>query len=279
MDSDFSTLLRTYRKSMGWTQEELAQKWSYSFETISAWERGKRTPGSQEIPRIARFLEVEAEKLAELITSGHLQPSAGAQFPTNSTQAKWKASFETWREVQHIYRNRTEFNSDFSYARLFEQAQTILAAGISLNAIALTYSKDDLFEAVAERDCKITLCFLDPDGKRCAEREEEEDYPPKTLAHLTSINILIMKTVRSRLENASKEKAENLEIRVYDLIPRLNIYLVDDTLMTVQSYGYGRGEDTPTLFLKRKTKGGLFDFYASSAHYIFEHSRSIDSLP
>lgn len=42
MNEDFPTLLKTYRKSMGWTQEELAQKWSYSFETISAWERGKR---------------------------------------------------------------------------------------------------------------------------------------------------------------------------------------------------------------------------------------------
>ncbi len=57
MSSDFSMLLRTYRKSMGWTQEELAQQWSYSFETISAWERGKRTPGKQETLRLAKLLE------------------------------------------------------------------------------------------------------------------------------------------------------------------------------------------------------------------------------
>ncbi len=30
MEADFATLLRTYRKNMGWSQEEMSQKWSYS---------------------------------------------------------------------------------------------------------------------------------------------------------------------------------------------------------------------------------------------------------
>jgi transcriptional regulator with XRE-family HTH domain len=49
VDTNFSLLLRPYRKNMGWTQEELSQKWSYSFETVSAWERRKRIPSKQEI--------------------------------------------------------------------------------------------------------------------------------------------------------------------------------------------------------------------------------------
>ncbi|SRR5258708_19000556 len=63
------------------------------------------------------------------------------------------------------------------------------------------------------------------------------------------------------------------QIMQYDLIPRYNIYMVDDSFMTVQSYAYGRGEDTPTFVLRRREPHGLFEFYASVARYILEHAR------
>lgn len=240
MSSDFSMLLRTYRKSMGWTQEELAQQWSYSFETISAWERGKRTPGKQETLRLAKLLNMDIEKFAEVILGSREHPE---------TASGWKASFETWGELQHIYRTRTEFSRDFPYARMFDESHKILAAGISLNAIALTYSRDALLKAIIEDNCTIQLCFLDPNGMKCAEREEEENYPKRTLADLTSVNILVVKTLYNQIERTSPEHLKNLEIRTYNLTPRFNIYIVDDVLMTVQSYAYGRGEDTPALLL------------------------------
>lgn len=84
-----------------------------------------------------------------------------------------------------------------------------------------------------------------------------------------------MQILRRHIGRTEPERSQNLEIRTYDLTPRFNIYIVDDTLMTVQNYGYGRGGDTPTLLLKRKTRGGLFDFYASAAHYILKHSTPI----
>lgn len=271
MDSNFTSLIRTYRKSMGWTQEDLSQKWSYSFETISAWERGKRTPSNQEIPRLAKFLEMSPEELASTITNSRSQP-----LKRNTQSAnQWETTFETWGELQQIYRNRTDFNRDFSYARMFEHAQSILAIGISLNIIANNYSKDDLAQSIIEENCKIQVCFLDPNGKRCAEREEEENYPARTLADLTNSSILLMQILRGHIGRTEPERSQNLEIRTYDLTPRFNIYIVDDTLMTVQNYGYGRGGDTPTLLLKRKTRGGLFDFYASAAHYILKHSTAI----
>ncbi len=276
MENDFSTLLKTYRKSMGWTQEETSEKWSYSFETISAWERGKRTPSNQEIPRLAKFLGMSTEALASTITNSRAQPLKRNLQGSDPIPTTWKNSFETWGELQQIYRTRTEFNKDFSYAKMFENAQeNILATGISLNAIALTYSRDDLIKIITEQNCTIQLCFIDPNGEKCAEREKEENYTERTLANLTNVNIILMKTLYSQIEKTHPEHTKKLEIRTYDLTPRFNIYIVDDTLMTVQSYGYGRGEDTPTLLLRRKTTGGLFDFYASVARHVLEHSTDI----
>jgi 3-deoxy-D-arabino-heptulosonate 7-phosphate (DAHP) synthase len=53
-------------------------------------------------------------------------------------------------------------------------------------------------------------------------------------------------------------------------------YLSDDILMAVQSYAYERGQATPTLLLKRKMQGGLFDFYKSAAEYILTHSTEME---
>ncbi|MBV9690972.1 MAG: helix-turn-helix transcriptional regulator [Ktedonobacteraceae bacterium] len=278
METNLPTLLRTYRKGMGWTQEEMAQRWSYSYETISAWERGKRRPSNQEIPRLAKLLEISPEELASAIVSnqGQVLPLTDSTLQPQRTQASWKTNFEVWGEVQHIYRNRTEFSREFSYSDMFENAHSILAAGISLNAITLNYSREILQKLIIENQCNIQLCFLDPDGKKCAEREEEEDYPLGTLAGLTRANIIITTVLYNQIKQTSPEHCKHLEVRVYDLAPRLNIYIVDDILMTVQSYGYGRGEEAPVFVLKRKTQGGLFDFYASTAKHILTHSRDIN---
>lgn len=270
MSIEFSELLRTYRKGMGWTQEELSQKWSYSFETISAWERGKRRPGNHEVPRIAKLLGIDAEKLAEILLNSKNGTSS------RHTHTYHTSNFEVWGELQNIYRTRTEFNSDFSYTHMFAQAQSILAVGISLNAIALTYSRNSLREAIFDRRCKLQLCFLDPQGKKCAEREQEEEYNDRILSRLNEMNIRNMQLVKDRISQISPEHTRLLEIRTYDMIPRYNIYIVDNTLMTIQSYAYTRGEDTPTFILTKGTSGGLFDFYASAAQYILAHSKEIN---
>jgi len=274
-EDTFATLVRTYRKNMGWTQEQLSEHWSYSFETISAWERGKRTPSNQEIPRLAKFLEISPEEMSEIVVNSRVKSSKNTSATTRQQSSKWKANFETWEEFQHIYRTRTEFNRDFSYPQMFENAQTILAAGISLNSISLTHGREDLVKAVLERNCRVQLCFLDPDGKKCTEREEEESYKIGSLAYLNRTNMQIIKGAINIIEHQCPERSNNIEIRVYDLTPRFNIYIVDSKVITVQSYAYGRGEDTPILLLQKKTNGGLFDFYASAAQHILDHSTDV----
>lgn len=263
---------------MMWTQEEMARQWSYSFETISAWERGKRTPSSQEIPRLAKFLEMEPEQVAEIVLASRKLVISPVNKPLESYEARseWKASMETWGELLNIYRTRTDFNKEFSYPRMFENAHSILAAGISLNAIALNYDREILIRQILDNNCVIQLCFLKPWAERCREREEEERHPKDLLSNLTDTNIKLISLVKTRVEKVDKAKVSSIAIKVYDMIPRFNIYIVNDTLMTVQHYAFGRGEETPILVLKRKTRGGLFDYYLSAAQHILEHSQDIN---
>jgi Domain of unknown function (DUF5919) len=159
-----------------------------------------------------------------------------------------------------------------------KNAHSILATGISLSAIARGDEREEIPRLILENNCPIQLCFLDPLGKRCTEREEEENQDPGVLSKTTDGNIFYIKRIRDRIAKTNKEQSKLLEIRTYDMIPRYNIYIVDDTLMTVQSYAYGRGQETPTLVLEKKGDGGLFDFYASAAKHIYKHSKDIGDV-
>src|SRR5260370_826607 len=124
----FPERLKIYRKTMGWTQEELAKQWSYSFETISAWERGKRKPNGEKI-----------------------------------------------------------------------------------------------FRSITEKKSTYNLCFLDPNGIYCAEREREEGHVQGSLSALTHLNISNMETIRKSISSIDADSSKQLQIMTYDLPPRFNI--------------------------------------------------------
>ncbi|MHB8599773.1 MAG: DUF5919 domain-containing protein [Ktedonobacteraceae bacterium] len=273
----FPERLKNYRKMMGWTQEELAKEWSYSSDAISAWERSIRTPNGQQIPRIARLLEIHPEELMKSINLVHDRSNShkGNMLTLDKDERDMRSALEAWGELQHIYPNRTEFNREIPYVGMFEKAHDIFASGISLNAITLNYGRENIVKAVLERKTTISLCFLDPDGANCAEREREERYSPGQLATLTHLNISIMENTRNYIRRFDPDSAQRLKLMIYDLPPRFNLYVFDDIRLVVESYGYVRGEDTPTFALQRQSDNGLFNFYASQARHIFEQAKPI----
>ncbi len=273
----FPERLKAYRKAMGLTQAELAKRWVYSFETISSWERGKRNPSVQQIPRIAHLLGITSEALTQSIDPnlGSLRALRNQEPPTQETMQEWTSALGTWGELEHIYRDRTELNRDFSYPRMFENTHDILAVGISLNAIAMNYSRAEIINSIIGNQRTYRLCFLDPKSVYCAEREREEDIPQGSLADLTHLNILNMEIIQKQISKISPEGTKQLQLLTYDLPPRYNIYVVDDSIMTLQSYAYGRGEDTPVFVLRRQSSNGLFGFYASVAKHILARAKPI----
>lgn len=265
----FATLLCTHRKSLGMTQEQLAAQWNYSKETISSWERGKRSPSTRDLPRLAHLFGMDQEELF------HYMVNKDPEF-FSEKRSRLGDAFDLWGELQHIYRSRTDFNRDFSYPKMIEQAKYLLAVGLSLNAIALNYNREQMIDALVQRGCQYDLCFLDPDGTFCSVREQEEGYTTGILSDLTRLNINNVRAIQQFIKKVAPPCSDHLQIRLYDLPPRMNIYIVDDTLMAVQFYLYGRGEDTPTFVLKRQTDRGLFDYYASAARCVFEQARPIE---
>lgn len=270
----FSDRLKNYRKVMGWTQEQLAKEWAYSTEAISAWERGVRVPGSQQLPRIANLLQIAPDELMQSLNTKRGKTNAQGTVPVIDEEGlKWKSALETWGEIQNIYRDRSKLSRGFSYPRAFEEAHDICVIGISLNAIALSHSREEIIRSVIEKSTTYTLCFLDPDGAQYAEREREENLPQGFLASLIRFNLKNVESILNDISKRSPESVEQFKLLTYDFLPRYSIYMFDNTLMTVQSYAYGRGEDTPCFLLQRQSQSGLFEFYATAVRHIIENAK------
>lgn len=275
----FPERLKAYRRIHGLSQGELARQWGYVHNTVSSWESGRRKPATQDIPRLAQLLAVSVEELVQSLdaTNGKSQ----AQRPMHSindeeVKATQERTLRAWGEIVGIYTNRTDFNRDHSYASYFDTAHEILAVGISLNAVALNFSREDIIKLVTEKQCSISLCFLNPRGSHCAEREQEESYEKGTLAVLTQLNIENMKATYRRIDQIDPDLAKNLSLNMYDASPKFNAYLVDNQFLTIQWYTQRRGEDTPIFVLKRNSTEGLFEFYASAVRFVLEHSTPIE---
>lgn len=270
----FSDRLKNYRKVMGYTQEQLAKEWAYSTDAISAWERGVRFPSSQQLPRIAKLLKLAPEELVQSLNTNRGKTNIQSSVPTIEEEGvEWKNALETWGEIQNIYRDRSRLSREFSYPEAFEAAHDISVIGISLNAIALTYSREEIVRSVIEKGTTYTLCFLDPEGKQYAEREREENLPQGFLASLIRFNLKNVESIRAEIAKRSPESVEQFRLLIYDFLPRYSIYMFDDVHMTVQAYAYGRGEDTPCFLLQRQSPNGLFEFYATAVRHIIENAK------
>lgn len=267
MTQRFSQRLKAYRRLNGYKQETLARVWDYSAETISAWEREKRQPGSQEIPRIAHLLGINTNELIESIEEQHDRKK---QKQPHELLAQ--RHLNTQNELLHVYQNRMAFGRDYSYAALFEQAHEIMAVGISLNAIAMHYPREKIVEQVVEKGCVLTLCFLNPDGFYCGVRELEEHHKEGRLRELIRLNI---ENIEATIATIPPEYGSQVHILTYDLPCRFNMYIFDDSFLTAQFYMYARGEDTPLYVYQRKEPNGLFEFHVSAARQILEHAKPL----
>ena len=178
------------------------------------------------------------------------------------------------QDVIAVYATRSEFISNMPAHRLFDQARSIRACGLSLNLLCQQYSEHSL-RRLAEGGTSIQCLFLDPDGVAIRQREEEENYSPGTLSELTRINI---RSLQDRVLNLLPEEARSrLEIATYDETIRFNIILVDDEIGIVQPYLPAlRGIDSPTFVLRRKWENqGLYPMFEAIVSALWTRARTM----
>ncbi len=119
---NLSQNLIQYRKSMGLTQAELAEKLNYSDKAVSKWERGESFPDLYVLKQIADFYEVSIDTLIDKpkqIKNGKNQPFARTKqiiIALCSVGITWLVAVCCSTFLDIIFENLTETWLSFIYA-------------------------------------------------------------------------------------------------------------------------------------------------------------------
>jgi hypothetical protein len=167
-----------------------------------------------------------------------------------------------YADLSAAFATRSEFLEQMPPHAIFDKADSIQAAGLSLNMLCQQYG-DRRLRVLLERGATLRLLFLDPEGVWIKARESEERLSSGALSALTTLNMQMIDRLRSELSDAARD---NIEVRVYDDVVRFNIAIVDGRRCIVQPYlPLIRGVDSPTLVIDRKGEGvGMFATFAQA---------------
>lgn len=255
--------LAAARMSRGLSSEEFAELlepllgWPVTASAVEAWETTAVPPGD---------VLVAAGLVTHENPSSVPEPYAG--------DLVGQIIGDRFSDVTAVYAMRSEFVSNVPTAALFNDAQDVRAAGLSLNVICQQYSEPKLRDNI-EAGATYQCAFLDPAGRAIKAREIEEGYPPGHLSALTELNIqTLVQRVRNKL---SPEARERLQIRTYDEVIRFNILLIDGQTCVIQPYlPEGRGVDSPTIVVSRRwPTAGLYPMFDQVFAALWERSQIV----
>jgi hypothetical protein len=101
-------------------------------------------------------------------------------------------------DVTAVYPTRAEFTFAMPPHTLFDGAQDIRMAGLSLNLLCQQYP-DNRLHRLVESGTTLHCLFLNPEGEAIQAREREEGYRDRHLTTLTRLNIETITRLRDRL--------------------------------------------------------------------------------
>jgi Domain of unknown function (DUF5919) len=214
-----------------------------------------------------------ARQLFEPCPAGGLPAPAASMAGHVSSASHATAAQVGIADVAAVFASRSDFVSQVQPKALFDGAQRIRAAGLSLNLICQQLPDQDLRRLLLD-GTQLNCLFLDPKGEAIKAREREEEYPPGHLSGWTSLNIDVLCRIRDRLPSGAQDR---MRLWVYDETIRFNIVLVDDRTCVVQPYlPQARGIDSPTLLIRRNSApGGLYPIFEQVYDALQERSKQL----
>ena len=174
------------------------------------------------------------------------------------------------KDVVAVYTSRSEFVHELPPHRLFDAAERIRIAGLSLNLLCQNYP-DRALRELLESGTVVECLFLDPEGEYIKQRDQEEGHKPGLLGTLTQINIQALQSAKAKL---SAEAHDNLKIRVYDEPVRFNITIIDERQCIVQPYlPDARGVESPTIVTEKQDEPGLYDTFVQVFTFLWDRAK------
>lgn len=176
-------------------------------------------------------------------------------------------------EVKRVYAKRASMSQDYDLPSLVAGSKMIRCIGISNTELTAKMDPDAIIYALSN-GADIEIVFLDPDGINTKRREEEEHQESGRISNITKTNMGYSKNLRRRLPDNLKE---NYRIYVYDEVPRLNIILLDSTLILQYYANSIPGLKNPCFVIeKQDDESPLFEFCLSVFNSLKDSANEIE---
>jgi transcriptional regulator with XRE-family HTH domain len=258
LTESFPERLKKYRKSQGWTQQELAKQWSFSTETISSWERGIRTPSIQQIPHLADVLTISTDELVEAI-NGRL-----------GDHGKQEIDFNDPKQSSSIVGFRNQKDCEFYIREAARRSRkvkilTIRGEQYFVGSKSLLYN---LCTSKRAKDTTIEVLVLSPEADHITEELA------KKLQHSSAEEI--REKMRLALEHLKylARRNGNFEVRCYNEKPNFKL-LMFDNLMFVSSFAGEEPKNDRSAKMFRMVREGNPLFMGFERHFDELAKRSV----
>lgn len=177
-------------------------------------------------------------------------------------------------DLAAVFVSRSEFAHRFPPDKILNEANDIIAVGLSLNLLCQHFG-DRRLRSLLDAGGSLRCLFLDPHGDAIKAREQEEGYDPGLLSSLTVFNLQVLERLRLQLTDDTRDR---LQVHVYDEPVRFNITIVDRRTCIVQPYlPVARGVDSPTFVIERRDEdSGLFGIFEQVVNSLWDRSRPVE---
>ena len=178
---------------------------------------------------------------------------------------------DVYDQLKRVYKSRSIMKDNWPLTNIVENAKTIEVVGISVNELTIKFDRNALINAI-KRGADITLLFLNPFSKNTSIREKEELLPKDQIKDMTIINLKYIEKIMNEIGDGY-----DLNILIYDEIPRFNLMFIDKRHLFIQYYAhYTRGEDNPCFYIENDGEDGTYNFYFNIYLEILKRSKRFD---
>ena len=166
-------------------------------------------------------------------------------------------------EIKDVFSARASMKEACNFDALIASAKHVRAIGISNTELTVRINPQAVINCI-KNGGQMELIFLDPNGKYCAVREEEEGHRPGKIRNITNVNIDNALDMKYDL----KELGCNYRLFKYDLMPRMNIIFVDDYLFLQYYANNVSGLNNPSFFIEKQKYSPIYDFCTQVYDYL-----------
>lgn len=241
----FADYLKAYRTDMAWTQKELGDNWGFSAETISAWERGKRFPRRQQLPNIARLMEMELEELVQSIRATTIDREGSKAQEADMVELQQSNSITEFSSQKKCEPEILEASLQARKVKILTIRGEKYFIG-SKSILSHFFSLD-----VQKEDVNIEVLVLSPDAKHITNELAE------TLEHHSAEEIRETMRIDFEYLKLLSRRYKNFQVRYYIQKPNFKLLFFDDILF-VSAYVTSKNDDHANMFKMAREGNSLF---------------------